>query len=129
MTSEIVHHLSPEEQELAQKRKELALLQAELIDRELFLVNLRAELAAFEGRYLREVGVLYAELDERSYDTIIRSISAFTVIEAAGLPLLTTALQEALSDVSEYCVDEDSLGCATWESHRIHLQSSTSQRR
>ncbi len=64
MPTEIVHHLSPEEQELARKRQELTILQAELTDRELFLANLRAELAAFEGRYLREVGVLYAELDD-----------------------------------------------------------------
>ena len=61
MPTEIVRHLSPEEQELARKRQELALLQVELTDRELSLANLRAELAAFEGRYLREVGVLYAE--------------------------------------------------------------------
>ena len=64
MPTEIVHHLSPEEQELAKKRQELTILQAELADRELFLANQRAELAAFEGRYLREVGVLYAELDD-----------------------------------------------------------------
>ena len=31
---------------------------------QLFLANLRTELARFEGRYLREVGYLYAELDE-----------------------------------------------------------------
>ena len=55
---------SPEEEELAQKREELELLQNQLAERELFLANLRAELAAFEGRYLREVGVLYAELDD-----------------------------------------------------------------
>ncbi|MGH9605521.1 MAG: hypothetical protein ACRD3N_07455 [Terracidiphilus sp.] len=64
MKSEIALHLSPEEQELAEKRQELAVLQAELTDREVLLANLRAELAAFEGRYLREVGVLYAELDD-----------------------------------------------------------------
>jgi hypothetical protein len=57
---------SPEEEELAQKREELELLQNQLAERELFLANLRAELAAFEGRYLREVGVLYAELDDWS---------------------------------------------------------------
>jgi hypothetical protein len=64
MNTEIVGHLFPEEHELARKREELAFLQAELTERELFLANLRAELAAFEGRYLREVGVLYAELDD-----------------------------------------------------------------
>ena len=64
MNSEIVRHLSPEEKELARKRQELAILQAELTDRELVLANLRAELAAFEGHYLRKIGVLYAELDD-----------------------------------------------------------------
>ncbi len=64
MNAEIVRHLSPEEEELAKKREELALLQAELAERELYLANLRAALSTFEGRYLREVGVLYAELDD-----------------------------------------------------------------
>src|SRR5208282_6598714 len=64
MNSEIARRTSPEEEELARKRKELAQLRAELAERELFLTNLRAELAAFEGRYLRQVGTLYAELDE-----------------------------------------------------------------
>ena len=39
-------------------------LRADLAERELFLTNLRAELSAFEGLYLRRVGILYAELDE-----------------------------------------------------------------
>ena len=64
MKAQIVRRLSPEEEELARKREELALLQAELAERELFLTNLRAELSAFEGQYLRQVGTLYAELDE-----------------------------------------------------------------
>ena len=64
LTTDIVRRVSPEEEELAKKRDELALLQAELGERELFLTNLRAELSAFEGRYLRQVGTLYAELDE-----------------------------------------------------------------
>jgi hypothetical protein len=63
MRTDIVRQVPPEE-ELAKKREELALLQAELAERELFLTNLRAELAAFEGQYLRKVGTLYAELDE-----------------------------------------------------------------
>jgi len=54
----------PEQDELARKREELALLQATVVERELFLTNLRAELLAFEGQYLRRVGTLYAELDE-----------------------------------------------------------------
>ena len=64
MNSQIARRTSPEEEELARKREELALLQATLAERELFLTNLRAELSAFEGQYLRQVGTLYAELDE-----------------------------------------------------------------
>ena len=54
MSTEILRRTSPEEEELAQKREELALLQAKLADRELFLTNLRAELSALEGLYLRQ---------------------------------------------------------------------------
>src|SRR5271157_3314892 len=64
MSAETVRRMSPEEEELAKKREELALLQADLADRELYLTNLRVELSAFERRYLRQVGVLYAQLDE-----------------------------------------------------------------
>ena len=64
VNNKLTRRISPEEEELAKKREELALLQAELADRELFLTNLRAELSAFEALYLRQVGTLYAELDE-----------------------------------------------------------------
>jgi CHASE3 domain sensor protein len=56
--------LKPEEQEILHKREELAAIRATLAERELELVDLRSQLAAFEGRYLRQVGALYAELDE-----------------------------------------------------------------
>jgi len=56
--------MKPEEEELLRKREELAALRATLAERELELVDLRSELTAFEGRYLRQVGTLYAELDE-----------------------------------------------------------------
>ena len=64
MGNEIVKRLTPEEEELATKQNELALLKMQLADEELALASLKAELAGFEGLYLRRVGILYAELDE-----------------------------------------------------------------
>jgi hypothetical protein len=58
------HLVKPEELELAQKLDEQKALEAELAERELRSTNLRAELAAFERRYLHFVGARYAELDE-----------------------------------------------------------------
>lgn len=54
----------PEDRELEKKRFELADLEGELAQRELELVTRQAELRVFEARYLRIVGVRYAELDE-----------------------------------------------------------------
>jgi predicted nucleic acid-binding Zn-ribbon protein len=62
--SGLIRRLKPEEEELVRKREELATIRATLAERELELVDLGAQLAAFEGRYLRQVGSLYAELDE-----------------------------------------------------------------
>jgi hypothetical protein len=64
MSGKIVRRLKPEEEEILRKREELAAIRASLAERELELVDLRRQLAAFEGRYLRRVGTLYAELDE-----------------------------------------------------------------
>lgn len=54
----------PEEQELNKKRVELTILEAKLAQHELDLATLQAELRIFEARYLRNVGIRYAELDE-----------------------------------------------------------------
>jgi peptidoglycan hydrolase CwlO-like protein len=64
MATEIIKNQTPKERELAKKQAELAVLEATLIQRELDLATLRAELSNFENPYLRTVGVLYAELDE-----------------------------------------------------------------
>jgi len=64
MSRQIARHLKPEEEEVLRKREELAAIRATLAERELELIDLRSQLAAFEGRYLRQVGTLYAELDE-----------------------------------------------------------------
>jgi len=55
---------TPEEKELEKKLSELATLESELAESELELATLRAELQALERRYLRVVGVRFAELDE-----------------------------------------------------------------
>lgn len=54
------------EEDLARKTLELTQIEVTLADQELFLANLRAELAVFRVRYLREVGSLYAQLDDWS---------------------------------------------------------------
>jgi len=64
VSTDIVLTQTPEEQELARKQAELASLQAELAQGELDAATLRAEVHAFEARYLRIVGARYAELDE-----------------------------------------------------------------
>lgn len=55
---------TPEEQELGRKKVELAALEGELAEAELVLATQRAEVFLFERRYMREVGVLYARLDD-----------------------------------------------------------------
>src|SRR6202166_937115 len=64
MSGPLIRRLKPEEEEILRKREELATIRAALAERELELVDLRSQLAAFEGRYLRQGGTLYAELDE-----------------------------------------------------------------
>jgi chromosome segregation ATPase len=64
MSVQITRRLKPEEEEILRKRAELSAIRATLAERELELVDLRSQLAAFEGRYLRQVGTLYAELDD-----------------------------------------------------------------
>ena len=55
---------SPAEAELAGLRAELALLRSALAVRERALDDLRCHLLSFEGRYIRQVGKLYKQLDE-----------------------------------------------------------------
>lgn len=60
----LTRHLSPEEKEIELKKLELSSLENVLVQSELLLVTLKAELTAFEDRYSRTIGILYAELDE-----------------------------------------------------------------
>jgi len=64
MPSEIVLQQTPGEAELFDRRQELAAVRTALADRETELSHLRVQLKSFEGRYLRQVGILYADLDD-----------------------------------------------------------------
>lgn len=56
--------VSPEQIELAKKRRVLERLKDKLADREEEMADLRAELEQFEARYSMEVARFYAEFDE-----------------------------------------------------------------
>jgi hypothetical protein len=60
----IARQPKPVDAELFRRRAELATLRATLAAREVDLDHLRAQLNSFEGRYIRQVGVLYIQLDE-----------------------------------------------------------------
>jgi hypothetical protein len=64
MTAEIVLQQSPDVAALLDKREQLATVRTALAERASELAEIRARLKTFDGRYLRQVGVLYAELDD-----------------------------------------------------------------
>jgi hypothetical protein len=64
MPAEIILQQTPDDSALLDKREQLAGVRTALAERESELAQIRAQLKTFEGRYLRQVGVLYAELDE-----------------------------------------------------------------
>ena len=64
MPAEIILQQTPDAVALLDKREQLAGVRAKLVDCESELAQLRAQLKAFEDRYFRQVGVLYAELDD-----------------------------------------------------------------
>lgn len=64
MSAEIILQQTPDDLALLDKREQLAAVRSTLAERESELAQIRAQLKTFEGRYLRQVGILYAELDE-----------------------------------------------------------------
>jgi hypothetical protein len=63
MPAEITLQQTPDTAALLDKREQLATARTTLAERESELAQFRAQLKTFEGRYLRQVGILYAELD------------------------------------------------------------------
>src|SRR6201996_2485198 len=64
MPAEIILQRTPDDAALLDKREQLAAVRTTLAERESELAQIRAHLKTFEGRYVRQVGILYAELDE-----------------------------------------------------------------
>jgi hypothetical protein len=64
MPAELILQQSPDETALMERREQLAAVRSRLAESEAELAQLRGQLKNFESRYLRQVGVLYAELDD-----------------------------------------------------------------
>ena len=64
MPAKIILQPRPNAAGLAEKRGRLAAVRTALAERESDIAQIRSQLKAFEGHYLRRVGALYAELDE-----------------------------------------------------------------
>src|SRR5665213_1883691 len=64
MPTTLILQPTPEESALHLQREQLASTRVLLAERELELADLRTHLKTFEGRYLLQVGVLYADLDD-----------------------------------------------------------------
>lgn len=64
MPTEIILQQTPDDASLLDKREQLVAVRITLAERESELAQIRAQLKTFEGRYLRQIGILYAELDD-----------------------------------------------------------------
>ena len=81
---EIILQQSPDEAALMGRRGQLAEARGRLAEREAELAQLRAQLRAFEGRYFREVGGLYAVLDELEARIAEREVDLYGSDSARG---------------------------------------------
>jgi hypothetical protein len=64
MPAAIILKQTPDAAALLERREQLAAVRTKLAERESEKAQLTARFKAFEGRYLRQVGILYAQLDE-----------------------------------------------------------------
>lgn len=77
MPAEIILQQSPDDAALLDKREQLSAVRAQLAERESELAQVRAQLRTFEGRYFRQVGSLYAELDEMEARILEREVDLY----------------------------------------------------
>ena len=73
----LILHETPASAALLEARAELTAIRLTLTTRESALAQLRAQLKAFESRYLHQVGVLYAEIDELEARIAEREIALY----------------------------------------------------
>jgi hypothetical protein len=73
---------TPEQAELLRRRVRLAALRAALAAREAELAHFRAQILSFKGRYIRQVGVLYIQLDD--WEDRIAQLNGATATPAAA---------------------------------------------
>ena len=110
MPHAIFRQPTPEEAELVRRRAELAALRDTLATREAELAQLRAQLNSFEGRYIRQVGVLYIQLDEWE-ERIAELNSAPQIPEGAAAsgrdPQSEAATQPLREEISAEASDAD----------------------
>jgi DnaJ-domain-containing protein 1 len=86
MSNQLVLQLSPEDEELQRKSAELANLETELVQGELDLATIHAQLQNFEREYQQIIGTRYTELDRieeqiAEYIAYIESAKDFTPSE------------------------------------------------
>jgi hypothetical protein len=77
MPTTLILQPTPEDTTLHLQREELTSTRALLAERELQVADLRTQLKTFEGRYLRQVGVLYADLDDWEARIAEREVSLY----------------------------------------------------
>ena len=77
MSAEIILQPTPADAALLDRRAHLAAIRTTLAEREAELAQLRAQLKTFEGRYLRQVGLLYVELDDLEARIAEREVDLF----------------------------------------------------
>lgn len=82
MSGDLIRRLTPEEEELESKQAELATLEEVVVQSELALTVLYAELNAFEQKYQQNISIRFAELDRieaqiEEYTAYLESLKEF----------------------------------------------------